>query len=450
MSLLRFSVGNYRSIKEVVTLDLAPKLGSRTTLPVPATDVAQPVTAIFGANAAGKTNVLDALSFAHQAIMRSATSWRDGKMAPHVPFALDPKSRKEPSFFEFDFTVDETRYLYGFTYGNAGVEEEWLSYVPKRRWAKCFIRNTSKEAQFQFDWNDSLFSKSSQRALAKINKRSLILSEALRREEEFPTLEKVGKSLTSSFNFLTHSESAQRDRIQKLIASIQQGNLELNEISSLMQAADTGIKKVSLDETQIPSHLLEKIKKVGEILNGKVLDTDEIKTVVYSLVFHHEGTSGDYPLRIVDESSGTFAWLSIIPTLLDTLRNGKVLIADELDSSLHPSLVEMIINSFTDLSINQKGAQLVLTTHNTNVLDHMDELSLAASSIWFAEKTSTGESSFFSLADFPNRKDANYERRYLSGRYGAMPKLSPATLRDLRDAVDVAAHVVDEVPPRAR
>ena len=91
----------------------------------------------------------------------------------------------------------------------------------------------------------------------------------------------------------------------------------------------------------------------------------------------------------------------------------------------------MIIRCFTDRSINQHGAQLILTTHNTNIIEHMEALALEPATMWFMEKNLDGESSLFSLADFPNRSEANYERRYLGGRYGALPQLSPSTLRGL-------------------
>ena len=131
MSLLRFSVGNFCSIKDIVTLDLAPKLGDATALTDPVKEITEPVVAIFGPNGSGKSNLLEALQFAHEAIVRSATSWRvldDYPTQPHFPFKLSKETVSQPSFFEFDFTIDETRYLYGFTYGRDGVVEEWLSY----------------------------------------------------------------------------------------------------------------------------------------------------------------------------------------------------------------------------------------------------------------------------------------------------------------------------------
>ena len=201
MTLLRFSVGNFCSIKDIVTLDLAPKLGDATRLTRPTKEITEPVAAIFGPNGSGKSNLLEALRFAHDAIIRSATSWRvpgDYPTQPHFPFKLDEKTASQPSFFEFDFIIDETRYLYGFTYGYDGVEEEWLSYVPKQRWSKGFIRNRTETPEI--DWNNSYLTKTLQKELGKVDKRELILSVALR--DNHSLLQKVAQSLVSSLTFL--------------------------------------------------------------------------------------------------------------------------------------------------------------------------------------------------------------------------------------------------------
>jgi abortive infection protein len=203
-----------------------------------------------------------------------------------------------------------------------------------------------------------------------------------------------------------------------------------------MKAADTGIESVSLNEEKIPVETLERLYKFLKAItefddkSNEILSNDEAEKVIYNLVFTHSGEINSI-LTLSEESAGTLAWLSTAPTLLQTLREGSVLIADELDSSLHQKLIEMIIKCFTDPSINQHGAQLIFTIHNTNIIEHMDDLSLDTKSIWFMEKNQNGESSLYSLADFPNHSDANYERRYLSGRYGALPYLSPAILRGL-------------------
>ena len=435
MSLLRFSVGNFCSIKDIVTLDLAPKLGDATALTDPVKEITEPVVAIFGPNGSGKSNLLEALQFAHEAIVRSATSWRvldDYPTQPHFPFKLSKETVSQPSFFEFDFTIDETRYLYGFTYGRDGVVEEWLSYVPKQRWSKGFIRNRTETPEI--DWNNSYITKTLQKELGKVDKRELILSVALR--DEHPLLQKIAYALVSSLSFLPLGDFAQRERIQQATSLIRKKHFDLNEISLLMKAADTGIESVSLNEEKIPVETLERLYKFLKAItefddkSNEILSNDEAEKVIYNLVFTHSGEINSI-LTLSEESAGTLAWLSTAPTLLQTLREGSVLIADELDSSLHQKLIEMIIKCFTDPSINQHGAQLIFTIHNTNIIEHMDDLSLDTKSIWFMEKNQNGESSLYSLADFPNHSDANYERRYLSGRYGALPYLSPAILRGL-------------------
>ena len=436
MTLLRFSVGNFRSIKDIVTLDLAPKLGDATRLTRPAKEITEPVAAVFGPNGSGKSNLLEALRFAHDAIIRSATSWRvpgDYPTQPHFPFKLDEKTASQPSFFEFDFIIDETRYLYGFTYGYDGVEEEWLSYVPKQRWSKGFIRNRTETPEI--DWNNSYLTKTLQKELGKVDKRELILSVALR--DNHSLLQKIAQSLVSSLTFLPLGDAAQKKRIRQLTSLIQQKHFDLDEISLLMQAADTGIQSVSLNEEKISRNVLQ-FMKTGSEPNRKntVPNNDEAEKAVYDLEFTHDG-GGNHTFHLSEESAGTLAWLSIAPTLLQTLREGTILIVDELDSSLHQKLTEIIIMCFTDSSINQHGAQLIFTTHNTNIIEHMDDLSLSTKTIWFMEKNQHGESSLFSLADFPKHSDANYERRYLSGRYGALPYTSPATLRGL-------AHVLED------
>ena len=411
------------------------KLGEATALTDPVKEITEPVTAIFGPNGSGKSNLLEALQFAHDVIIRSATSWRvldDYPTQPHFPFKLSKETVSQPSFFEFDFTIDETRYLYGFTYGRDGVVEEWLSYVPKQRWSKGFIRNRTETPEI--DWNNSYITKTLQKELGKVDKRELILSVALR--DEHPLLQKIAYALVSSLSFLPLGDFAQRERIQQATSLIRKKHFDLNEISLLMKAADTGIESVSLNEEKIPVETLERLYKFLKAItefddkSNEILSNDEAEKVIYNLVFTHSGEINSI-LTLSEESAGTLAWLSTAPTLLQTLREGSVLIADELDSSLHQKLIEMIIKCFTDPSINQHGAQLIFTIHNTNIIEHMDDLSLDTKSIWFMEKNQNGESSLYSLADFPNHSDANYERRYLSGRYGALPYLSPAILRGL-------------------
>ena len=140
--------------------------------------------------------------------------------------------------------------------------------------------------------------------------------------------------------------------------------------------------------------------------------------------FHNSADSNSPPLYLSDESDGTLAWLAISFAVLEALRTGKVVCGDELDSSLHPHLVRLIISLFTDPSVNTQGAQLIFTTHDATILHHYEELGLSPENFWFTEKNRDGATGLFSLADFPKITGANIEKRYLSGRYGAVPFVS--------------------------
>ena len=429
MGLLRFSVGNFRSIKDIVTLDLAPKLGDASKLTGLTKEITEPVAAIFGPNGSGKSNLLEALQFTHDAIVQSAISWQipdASPTQPHFPFKVNKEAASQPSFFEFDFTIGETRYLYGFTYGCDGVVEEWLSYVPKRRWSSGFIRNHTKTPEI--DWNGSYITKDLQKNLDKVDKRELLLSTALRNNDS--PLQEVAHSLVSSFTFLSLGRLTLENQIRQLASRIQKNHFDLDELSLLMQAADTGVKAISLDEEKIPTRVLRLIN--GFDTGKATLNNDEAELVVHNLEFTHDGGKNS-TFKLSEESAGTLTWLSIAPILLQTLREGTILVVDELDSNLHQKLIEMIITCFTDSTINQHGAQLIFITHNTSIIEHMDDLSLGTETIWFMEKSQNGESSLFSLAYFPKHSDTDYEHSYLEGRYGALPYLSPAILRGLAD-----------------
>ena len=146
-----------------------------------------------------------------------------------------------------------------------------------------------------------------------------------------------------------------------------------------------------------------------------------VNTPMYKVNTKHIVNGDEYEFDISEESLGTQVIFSYIPVLKDVLDNGKVLIIDEFDKSLHPFIVKYIVEIFNDLEINKKGAQLIFNTHDTNLLDL--EL-LRRDQIWFTEKNSEdGSTTIYPLDDFSVRKTENVEKGYLLGRYGAIPFL---------------------------
>ena len=159
------------------------------------------------------------------------------------------------------------------------------------------------------------------------------------------------------------------------------------------------------------------------------MDDEQLAQVVRHLLFTHRGSVDECPqFSIEKESDGTIAWLEIAVPALDMLRCGGVLLVDELDASLHPHLVEILLQAFADPKINTKHAQLIFTTHDAYLLSPLCEVKMEAEQVWFTDKTYEGVTELTCLADFPKHPDANVARRYLTGRYGGTPRLSPSIL----------------------
>ena len=151
--------------------------------------------------------------------------------------------------------------------------------------------------------------------------------------------------------------------------------------------------------------------------------------IARNLFFRHGTNSGR--LRHSDESTGTIAWLALGTAVVSALRNGRVLVVDELGSSLHPQLSRLIIDWFEDPSVNTTGAQLVFTSHDMTLLDAGRGDREKREQVWFVEKDSDGVSELFNLADFPLQKGSNIVKQYLEGRFGGVPYTVPSLIHKL-------------------
>lgn len=448
--LLSFTLGNFKSVRDPQTINFAEWAGGGNSPRSGWRSAVSPVTVLIGPNASGKSNILEGFHYLREVLRASSTSWQDLERYPKVPyfpFRLSDETINSPSVFELDFVVDGTRYLYGFRYGPTGVESEWMSYVPSKKWSSLFDRTVEGGAS-EISWNNSQFNKTVQNSFRRLNQRELLLSSALRKGIE--PLASVAESMLSSLAYVPLGDSYKDSRISTVANGIRKGFMQLSDVSQLLSAADTGIVEVAVDErnlsedqTKVVQELLEHnpyreagessitaSNQRGDFIEISVSDED-LETIAYQLVFRHRGTDRTYTLKLGDESDGTLTWLSVAPLLLDALRSGGIVIADELDSSLHQQLLEMAVTLFTNPEFNPFGAQLIFSSHDTNLLEHMRELQLAPRSFWFVEKDRDGGSFVQSLSSFENHKAANYERRYFAGRYGGLPRLSPETFAAL-------------------
>lgn len=427
MQLLRFTFENHRSFRDEATLDLTrPTL--KTLRPSKGTtwaDHIHHVDGIYGANASGKTNVLDALHYMLGAIGSSATSWLEKPQFPRAPFALIPGQMTAPATFELEFIVSGKRYAYRFATDADGVTEESL-HVVSTRWKEVFVRNADGRVK-------------GLKRIPHVARRELALSRAAQFNHE--TVTPIWEALMRGFDLYHVGDDEVNARLGRIARQLQERSLRLDDLVTLAHIADTGITdiEVEVEERAIPPQFAQLLAQMISPSNdADQEDTPENSSdeaeelsnfIARNLLFRHGTESGR--LRHSDESTGTMAWLALGTAVVSALRQGKVLVVDELGASLHPQLSRLIIDWFEDPEINTTGAQLIFTSHDMTLLDAGRGDREKWEQVWFVEKGSDGASELFNLADFPLQKGSNIVKQYLEGRFGGVPYTVPSLIHTL-------------------
>lgn len=393
-----FRLENHRSFRDETELSLLPAYGGGAARPVS-------VAAVYGANAAGKSNLLDGLSFMRHAVRDSYRRWDPSSGVPRHPFRLDPSSRSEPSSFVIELELRNVRFTYGFVVDDAAVLEEWLYSYPKGKRRRLFEREG-----MSVEFGESIGAgRAKAEVLAELTRPSalfLSLAAQVSLPELLPVYDWfVAGGISSSRS----SRRLERETNQRLLAYLQDHPDRLAAVLSFVRSADVGIQDVVIEHAQ-PSLLREP--------TGQRIDL--VKPEPPRVKFRH-GHQEWFELR--DESDGTVAWLSILPGALTALETGGLLVVDEIDSSLHPNLTALLIKQFRSPEANKRGAQLLFTTHDATLLGtSFGEEILGRDQVWFVEKAVDGASKLYPLTDFkPRAGGENRERRYLGGSYGAVP-----------------------------
>ncbi len=441
--LIEFTVGNYRSFKDPQTLSMvATSLKSKDER-VDVNNVikmdGQPnlltSAAIYGANASGKSNLIDALGFMRSFVLTSPRQTERTGGIEAEPFRLSLNTLNKPSFFEVVFVIEDTRYRYGFELTAERVEREWLHHVPSTREADLFVRQGDRvKVGRSFPEGKELFERTRPNAL--------FLSVAAQFNGP------VASKLLDWFSRLlfTGMDSRRRSRAwgwsQYRPAFHTQRYLEIpqraKEINDLVQRLDLNIRGIHLDETivQLPLFTDEEVSEVPESAQAsdkaKPFRERRISTVrtAHTLYDEDDQPIGETLFEMDEqESEGTRRLFALAGPLLSALRFGRVMIVDELDARLHPLMTREIVRLFNNRQTNSHGAQIIFSTQDTNLLDN--EL-FRRDQIWFVEKNSQGASQLYSLAEIQGvRNDLSYERGYIQGRFGAVPYLNPNRLQAL-------------------
>lgn len=396
--LCQFTVKNFKSIRDEVTFDMqAAAISEHEDRIIKDTDdeLYLPVSAVYGPNGGGKSNVLEALHSLVTKVLRPlyATSNNEDvaiKMKKLViePFAFDAKTINEPTEFELFFRTAQAEYRYELTVKKEVIEYERLDRIK--------LETGRKSALFERDENEINL----KGAFARL-KTSDELSDTL------PLLSYLG--ITYSKNEVVQDVL---DWFDEEIDFLNYGN----PVQELRMA-------VSKSE-DVKRLMIQMIQEMDlDIVDFRVEEKENDRIEVFT---KHVVNKYEAELNLLDESSGTKKLFGLLPFIAKSLLKGTTLVIDELDAKIHPVLLKYLIMTFSNMEKNKKGAQLIFTSHD---LSTMNSEVFRRDEIWFVAKGNRQNSKLYSLVEFKNkkgesvRKDAKFDKQYLGGKYGADPYL---------------------------
>ena len=423
--LIEFSVSNYWSFRERQTLSLVAATRD-SKLPDNVLDKKLPglaktrflkTAAVYGANASGKTNLWRAAMFMRDFVTGSASGTNEGDPIDTIPFLLGKGESERPSEFEVIFEHEGTRYQYGFSVDKERVHEEWLNAYPEGRAQRWFHRSLADNGH-DYKWRFSPTNFRGDRGGLKEKTRTnaLFLSTAAQFNHE--QLRIVYIWFSRYFHGIGNVAGltlSPLSGITELMLVKEKVNAEA--VMGLLRQADLGILRVEVEQREVgPSDFPP---DMPADIRRKLLGELEKALITKSRWFHERtGTGKDVEFTGEQESAGTRKFFALIGPWLEALRSGYTVFIDEIGANMHPLLVRQLIRMFHDPEVNSKGAQLVLTTHDTTLLD----MSLfRRDQIWFTEKDEVGGTVLFPLTDFKPRDNEALQKGYLAGRYGGIP-----------------------------
>ena len=422
--LLDFTVENYRSFNALKSFSLeAQKLsetGKNNVFSISRYNILRSL-AIYGANSSGKSNLIMAMNTMKMCVLLSQKMTSVGNF-PYDPFLLSHGDDNKPTLFEVSFLKNNTQYRYGFRYTRTKIVEEWLFHKKTSRSNEkvLFIRNDEGLAVNNKEFAEGILPPS-----VSLNDNKLLvalcdfLGGAISKEilswfdKCFNVTSGIENSRYSTFSkemFHQHSEVA--SSAMKFFSTLQLG---FNDIVT---------REEEINLSNVPDKLKEFVLTSNNNNKRTVLTLESVHNV-----YDKEGNIKDTINFSFDEreSAGTEKLFDLSGPIFDTLQNGTILVIDELDAKMHPLISQHIVSLFNSADANPNNAQLIFTTHDTHLLSSKQ---LRRDQIWFTEKDDVEQTDLYCLTDIvlPDgskpRNDANYERNYIKGRYGAIPYIN--------------------------
>jgi AAA15 family ATPase/GTPase len=423
--LLQFSVKNFRTFKDKAALSLIASNYDKDTREHENIVINETFglrllksAVIYGANASGKSKLLDAFTFMRYFVINSSKESQKGEAIEVQPFKLSTETEREPSEFEIIFLFQNILYRYGFEATPERIVAEWLYHKPKTKEVELFYRDGNT-----FNTHERSFTKGN-----TVVKEGLVRDNALLISVAAQFNEKTAINVLDWFARLKTLSGLQESGYQGFTMGKTEDPKHKAKILELLKAADLGIQDIELQKLDLDSLPKGMPKELKDKIISEV--RDEKKEFVSDVLTKHKKYNAD--LQAVenisfsleeDESSGTRKFFALSGPILDVIENGYTLVVDELDSKLHPNLVCKIVSLFNSKEFNKKNAQLIFNTHDTNLLNSG---LFRRDQIWFTNKNKFGAANLYSLADFKSdevRKTEPFEENYIRGKYGAIPFL---------------------------
>jgi hypothetical protein len=353
--------------------------------------------ALYGANASGKSNIIKTIRFCN-AMVYESHKHNENTIFNFQPFKFKGYSNK-PSYYFIRFVINDIEYKYSFSLNRTQILTESLYYYPNGRKTKVFERNerAGKTKKEKYSFGTSVIRRPFDVAENTSNK-TLYISRASQMDREIP------KDIFNFFHrdFILHHSNYGKSNLESLINSYK------NQLLTALQFADSDIVDFKVNFK----------KEKGRSLKAN-LDTEEAFFVddeleKIELKTYHK-FSPNTSFEFSEESLGTQKLFLMMLTIIDIVKNNKTLIVDEIEDSLHPKIVDYIIEIFNASS----KAQLIFSTHNTNLLDLNK---FRKDQIWFVNKKEDGGSDLYSLYDYSDFRDTmDLEKAYLQGRFNSIP-----------------------------
>lgn len=394
--LIQFSIGNFLSFKEQSTLSLLASTlkdiqitAEDVIFNVEGTDLALLKSAtIYGANASGKSNFIKAMEFFKWYVINSSKDIQAGERVNIESFRLNSSTIEEPSYFEAVFCDNEYQYRYGFEADETLVRSEWLYQKANKKRAKEVELFYRKEEHFDIHAKFIIGKELINKRMVRAN--ALLLSVAAQFNDS------VAVDIIKWLNDTTIISGSHEENIWNM---------------ATLRLDDATMKQRIIDFSRYADLGIENIEKVNNTIISTHTQYDDEGNEVKLI---------NFPFK-KNESEGTIKYFSLAYPIIDALDNGKRLVIDEFDSKMHPLLTCRIIALFNSKATNPHNAQLVFTTHDTNLLSSNI---FRRDQIWFTQKDRYGVTELYSLAEYKVRNDASFEKDYLSGKYGAIPIIS--------------------------